>query len=481
MIPSYAYQDIAYLIGSVSFVVGLKMMGQPDSARKGNLVAAFGMAAAVFAALFLNAQGFHIINNFPFIVAAIFLATVVGTMMAKKVQMTAMPEMVSLFNGMGGLSAALIAIIEFHHKTAEASGLSADGMITEFSMPAGVYLAIVSGLIIGTISFAGSIIAWGKLNGKIGDFRMPQQQFINALVLAAIVALAIFHFGAVNSGDFSMFYIYGIIGLAIVYGLIFVFPIGGADMPVVISLLNSFTGVAAATGGFLYHNKVMLMGGVLVGSAGTILTVVMCKAMNRSLMNVLIGMAGANSGGGASNSKGGSVREVQATDVAIMLKYASKVIIVPGYGLAVAQAQHVCHELENLLEEEGVDVKYAIHPVAGRMPGHMNVLLAESNVAYDKLVEMEHINSEFATTDVVLVVGANDVVNPAAKTDPNSPIYGMPILEVDQSKQIIVLKRSMKSGYAGVDNDLFYDPKCGMLFGDAKASLTKLVNEVKAL
>ncbi len=481
MIPSYAYQDIAYLIGSVSFVVGLKMMGQPDSARKGNLVAAFGMAAAVFAALFLNAQGFHIINNFPFIVAAIFLATVVGTMMAKKVQMTAMPEMVSLFNGMGGLSAALIAIIEFHHKTAEASGLSADGMITEFSMPAGVYLAIVSGLIIGTISFAGSIIAWGKLNGKIGDFRMPQQQFINALVLAAIVALAIFHFGAVNSGDFSMVYIYGIIGLAIVYGLIFVFPIGGADMPVVISLLNSFTGVAAATGGFLYHNKVMLMGGVLVGSAGTILTVVMCKAMNRSLMNVLIGMAGANSGGGASNSKGGSVREVQATDVAIMLKYASKVIIVPGYGLAVAQAQHVCHELENLLEEEGVDVKYAIHPVAGRMPGHMNVLLAESNVAYDKLVEMEHINSEFATTDVVLVVGANDVVNPAAKTDPNSPIYGMPILEVDQSKQIIVLKRSMKSGYAGVDNDLFYDPKCGMLFGDAKASLTKLVNEVKAL
>ncbi len=481
MIPSYAYQDIAYLIGSVSFVVGLKMMGQPDSARKGNLVAAFGMAAAVFAALFLNAQGFHIINNFPFIVAAIFLATVIGTMMAKKVQMTAMPEMVSLFNGMGGLSAALIAIIEFHHKTAEASGMSADGMITEFSMPAGVYLAIVSGLIIGTISFAGSIIAWGKLNGKIGDFRMPQQQFINALVLAAIVALAIFHFGALNSGDFSMVYIYGIIALAIVYGLIFVFPIGGADMPVVISLLNSFTGVAAATGGFLYHNKVMLMGGVLVGSAGTILTVVMCKAMNRSLMNVLIGMAGANSGGGASNSKGGSVREVQATDVAIMLKYASKVIIVPGYGLAVAQAQHVCHELENLLEEEGVDVKYAIHPVAGRMPGHMNVLLAESNVAYDKLVEMEHINSEFATTDVVLVVGANDVVNPAAKTDPNSPIYGMPILEVDQSKQIVVLKRSMKSGYAGVDNDLFYDPKCGMLFGDAKASLTKLVNEVKAL
>ena len=248
MIPSYAYQDIAYLIGSVSFVVGLKMMGQPDSARKGNLVAAFGMAVAVFAALFLNAQGFHIINNFPYIVAAIFLATVLGTVMAKKVEMTAMPEMVSLFNGMGGLSAALIAIIEFHHKTAEASVMTAEGMVTEFSMPVGIYLAIVSGLIIGTISFAGSAIAWGKLNGKLGDYRMPQQQIINAVVLAAIVALAVVHYGAVNSGDFSMSYLYGIIGLAVVYGLIFVFPIGGADMPVVISLLNFFTGVAAATG-----------------------------------------------------------------------------------------------------------------------------------------------------------------------------------------------------------------------------------------
>ena len=262
---------------------------------------------------------------------------------------------------------------------------------------------------------------------------------------------------------------------------LFVFPIGGADMPVVISLLNSFTGVAAACGGFLYDNNVMLMGGVLVGSAGTILTVVMCKAMNRSLTNVLIGMVGSGGSSSGSSSSGGTVREVQATDVAIMMKYASKVIIVPGYGLAVAQAQHVCHELENMLAEEGVDVKYAIHPVAGRMPGHMNVLLAESNVEYDKLIEMEHINPEFTTTDVVLVVGANDVVNPAAKNDPASPIYGMPILDVDQSKQIVVLKRSMKSGYAGIENDLFFDPKCGMLFGDAKDSLQKLVNELKSV
>jgi NAD(P) transhydrogenase subunit beta len=270
------------------------------------------------------------------------------------------------------------------------------------------------------------------------------------------------------------------IGISAVYGLFFVLPIGGADMPVVISLLNSFTGVAAACGGFLYHNNVMLMGGVLVGSAGTILTVVMCKAMNRSLTNVLIGLAGSSSSGGG-KAVSGSVREVQATDVAIMMKYAQKVIIVPGYGLAVAQAQHVCHELESLLESEGVDVKYAIHPVAGRMPGHMNVLLAESNVSYDKLVEMEHINSEFSTTDAVLVVGANDVVNPAAKTDPTSPIFGMPILDVDQSKQIIVLKRSMKSGYAGIENELFFNSKCGMLFGDAKESLQKLVNELKTV
>jgi NAD(P) transhydrogenase subunit beta len=253
-------------------------------------------------------------------------------------------------------------------------------------------------------------------------------------------------------------------------------------MPVVISLLNSFTGVAAAMGGFLYDNKVMLVGGILVGSAGTLLTVVMCRAMNRSLVNVLIGNFGGSSGAASSTSpSGGTIREINPGDTAILLKYASKVVIVPGYGLAVAQAQHVCHELEELLEKEGVSVKYAIHPVAGRMPGHMNVLLAESNVSYDKLVEMENINPEFATTDVVLVVGANDVVNPAAKTDPSSPIYGMPILDVENAKNIIIMKRSMKAGYAGIENELFYQPKSSMLFGDAKGTLTKLVSEVKAL
>jgi len=464
--------EIAYLIGSVSFVLGLKMMGQPDSARKGNGVAAFGMAVAVLGTLFLGSEGFRVIPHIEWIAGAIALDVGAGTVMAKRVQMTAMPEMVSLFNGMGGLCAALISMIEWR-------ALAVSGEVA--NMPVLHYLPVMAGLIIGTVSFVGSMVAWGKLNGRLGDFHFKGQQFINLVLVSAILAASwLNHVHAGEEGGVVWFY--ATLVLSGIYGLFFVFPIGGADMPVVISLLNSFTGVAAACGGFLYHNNVMLMGGVLVGSAGTILTVVMCQAMNRSLVNVLIGMAGQSSGsGGAKSASGGSVREVQATDVAIMMKYASKVVIVPGYGLAVAQAQHICHELESLLESEGVDVKYAIHPVAGRMPGHMNVLLAESNVSYDKLVEMEHINPEFSTTDTVLIVGANDVVNPAAKTDPSSPIYGMPILDVDQSKQIVVLKRSMKAGYAGIDNELFFNPKCGMLFGDAKESLQKLVNEIKSL
>lgn len=474
--------ELFYLLGSVGFMLGLKMMGKPDSARKGNLIAAAGMAFAVVGTLFLNREGFHVINNLQWIVIAIVIGTVVGTLMAKKVQMTKMPEMVSLFNGMGGLCAALISIIEWRGMSHEFVETSTNGVFNEF-LNVGHYLAVIAGLIIGTISFIGSIVAWGKLSGKLGDYRFPGQQVLNIGMFLAILIAAVLNFVLNNGAAPSNTWFFITIALSIIYGLLFVFPIGGADMPVVISLLNSFTGVAAACGGFLYENNVMLMGGILVGSAGTILTVVMCRAMNRSLMNVLIGAVGGGSGSaaGSTNSAGGSVREVQATDVAIMMKYASKVIIVPGYGLAVAQAQHIVHEMENLLEEEGVEVKYAIHPVAGRMPGHMNVLLAESNVSYDKLVEMEHINPEFATTDVVLVVGANDVVNPAAKTDPSSPIYGMPILDVENAKQIVVLKRSMKAGYAGIDNELFYNPKCGMLFGDAKDSLQKLVNEIKTL
>src|SRR5690606_35931173 len=320
-------------------------------------------------------------------------------------------------------------------------------------------------------------VAYGKLDEKIKDKTLPAQQLINIgllLVLLGIVTAA--SFGMISSPSI----IFILLALSALYGILFVMPIGGADMPVVISLLNSFTGVAAAMGGFLYDNKVMLFGGILVGSAGTLLTVVMCKAMNRSLTNVLIGnFGGSKAASGDGKTVTGTIKEVNAGDAAILMKYSKKVVIVPGYGLAVAQAQHVCHELEQALESEGVEVKYAIHPVAGRMPGHMNVLLAESNVSYDKLLEMDEINPEFKTTDVVLIVGANDVVNPAAKTDPSSPIYGMPILDVEDAAHTIVMKRSMKAGYAGIENELFYNQKNRMLFGDAKKILTYLIGELK--
>ncbi len=345
---------------------------------------------------------------------------------------------------------------------------------------AGTLITIFLGLIIGAVSFAGSMIAWGKLNGKIKDFAFPGQQIFNLVLLAATLITAGYLVFNLHAGNTYLFYV--IAAAALIYGVLFVLPIGGADMPVVISLLNSFTGVAAACGGFLYDNQVMLTGGILVGAAGTLLTILMCKAMNRSLTNVLIGsFGGSASGAGAAKGPQGNYKEISLSDAAVCMCYANKVIIVPGYGLAVAQAQHVCHELEKLLEEKGVNVSYAIHPVAGRMPGHMNVLLAEADVSYDKLQEMEQANDEFKTTDVVLILGANDVVNPAAKTDPASPIYGMPILEVEQAKTVIVNKRSMKPGYAGIENELFFQPKTSMLFGDAKAALQKLVAEIKSL
>jgi NAD(P) transhydrogenase subunit beta len=349
------------------------------------------------------------------------------------------------------------------------------------SLDGNTLLVIMAGLIIGSVSFAGSMIAWGKLDGRVKDFSFKGQQVFNIGMLLVLVGLTSFIILARPEETILFFYL--VLALSLIYGIFFVMPIGGADMPVVISLLNSFTGVAAACGGFLYDNKVMLVGGILVGSAGTLLTIVMCKAMNRSLLNVLIGNFGGGATGDAATSSSfeGSIKEVSASDAAILMRYAKKVIIVPGYGLGVAQAQHVVHDLELLLESEGVEVKYAIHPVAGRMPGHMNVLLAESNVSYDKLVEMEEINPEFNTTDVVLVVGANDVVNPAAKTDPNSPIYGMPILDVENAANVIVNKRSMKAGYAGIENELFFQPKSSMLFGDAKTVLQKLVTEIKTL
>jgi NAD(P) transhydrogenase subunit beta len=474
---------ICYLIGSISFILGLKMLSNPAKARNGNRIAALGMIIAIVATIFLyrDEEGNHL-HNYAWIFGGLLIGGVIGTLAAKKVKMTAMPEMVSLFNGMGGACAALISIVEYDHLIKPALKILADAEKNNtefsFSIDLSTMPVIILGLIIGSISFAGSIIAWGKLNGKIKDFSFTGQHIANLSLLAVILALGVWlWFDPIAAPRF-----YLIFALAILYGVLFVLPIGGADMPVVISLLNSFTGVAAACGGFLYNNKAMLTGGILVGAAGTLLTILMCKAMNRSLKNVLIGSFGGGSNGAAAGAKAqGNYKEISLSDAAVLLSYAHKVMIVPGYGLAVAQAQHVCHELEKILENKGVEVDYAIHPVAGRMPGHMNVLLAEADVPYDKLKEMEQANNEFASTDVVLVLGANDVVNPAAKTDPSSPIYGMPILEVEQAKNVIVNKRSMKPGYAGIENELFFQPKTSMLFGDAKKALQDLIAEIKQL
>jgi NAD(P) transhydrogenase subunit beta len=468
----------------VTFIIGLKMLSNPAAARKGNLVAAAGMTIAILGTIFLYEENGVKLGNYGWIFGGIAIGAIIGTLAAKKVKMTAMPEMVSMFNGMGGACAALISIVEFDH-LADAWSISpplsqipgASGLETA---PVGMILIIVLGLIIGSVSFAGSMIAWGKLNGSVKDFAFKGQHIFNILMLLIIVGLAVYLIGWMPASARIIFY--SIFGLSLLYGVFFVLPIGGADMPVVISLLNSFTGVAAACGGFLYDNKVMLTGGILVGAAGTLLTILMCKAMNRSLANVLIGSFGGGGGaGGGAAKQQGAYKEISLSDAAVIMAYANKVIIVPGYGLAVAQAQHACHDLEKLLEGKGVTVKYAIHPVAGRMPGHMNVLLAEADVSYEKLEEMEQANEEFPSTDVVLILGANDVVNPAAKTDPSSPIYGMPILDVELAKHVIVNKRSMKPGYAGIENDLFFQKKTSMLFGDAKKVLQELIGEIKNL
>ncbi len=483
---SLSFLTIIYLIASVSFILGLKMLSNPDTARRGNLIAASGMAMAIAATIFLyKDQDGNGLKNYGWIFGGLIIGSFIGTISAKRVKMTAMPEMVSLFNGMGGACAALISIVEFnqlaHHVHAKTEVQLADLFPSSaaYGNWTGEMLIILAGLIIGAVSFSGSMIAWGKLNGRIKDFSFKGQHLFNMIILIVVVALASWMVGVFENANVFVFY--GVFALALLYGVFFVLPIGGADMPVVISLLNSFTGVAAACGGFLYNNKAMLTGGILVGAAGTLLTILMCRAMNRSLKNVLIGSFGAASANAAASQEQGNYKTISLPDAAMLLRYANKVMIVPGYGLAVAQAQHACHDLEKLLTANGVDVKYAIHPVAGRMPGHMNVLLAEADVDYEQLLEMEQANDAFPTTDVVLVLGANDVVNPAAKTDTASPIYGMPILDVELAKNCIVNKRSMKPGYAGIENDLFFRPKTSMLFGDAKKVLQDLVAEIKNL
>jgi H+-translocating NAD(P) transhydrogenase subunit beta len=461
-------REIAYLIAAVAFIVGLKRLSSPATARSGNQIAAAGMALAV-AATFVNPD--HITaTGVAYIVVGSLIGGGLGFYLARTVQMTAMPQMVALFNGMGGGAAALSSTAEFLNLVSAGQAIPPDVSITT-----------VLGVVIGSISASGSVIALGKLQGFISSSPITYrgQQVVNAILGAIIVLLAIY----LVAFDSNPAVLIGLIVLALVLGVAIVLPIGGADMPVVISLLNSFTGLAAAFTGFVLRSNVLIISGALVGASGTLLTLLMGKAMNRSVTNVLFGAfgtgGGAEVGAAAAGADGRSVREITPDDAATLMAYAHQVIIVPGYGMAVAQAQHTVQELANLLEQKGVDVKYAIHPVAGRMPGHMNVLLAEANVPYNQLFEMEEINPEFSRTDVALIIGANDVTNPAARSDPKSPIYGMPILDVDKAANVIVMKRSMKSGFAGIENDLYYEPKTSMLFGDAKDTAAKLVDAVK--
>jgi H+-translocating NAD(P) transhydrogenase subunit beta len=468
--PQISILEISYILASVLFILGLKKLSHPDTARNGNLWAAAGMGLAILCTILFHKKEGESIGNIPWIIGALVIGTVIGWVAAKKVKMTAMPQMVSMFNGMGGACAALISMMEFPHIQ--------EALIQKHGMLNGEAITIMLGMMIGSVSFAGSMIAFGKLDEKIGDIKSRAFRYFNLFLLVLMFAMLVFIL--VQAERPPMIWVYGFAVLALVYGVTFVMPIGGADMPVVISLLNSFTGVAAACGGFLYNNQAMLTGGILVGSSGTILTILMCKAMNRSLLNVIIGAFGGSSAAAAGTGDK-TVKEITLSDASVLLSYSQRVLIVPGYGLAVAQAQHLCHELDLLLGTKGVVVKYGIHPVAGRMPGHMNVLLAEADVPYENLLEMEEANNEMQNTDVVIVVGANDVVNPASEEDPSSPIYGMPVIKAWEAKNVIVMKRSMAKGYAAIENNLFYHPRTRMLFGDAKATMQKLVAEIKNL
>ncbi|CAA9585015.1 MAG: NAD(P) transhydrogenase subunit beta [uncultured Thermomicrobiales bacterium] len=456
--------DISYLVAAVLFILGLKGLSSPATARRGNQLAAVGMAVAVIATMVTPGLENHLL-----MIVAMAIGAVLSIYAAQTVKMTAMPQMVAIFNGTGGAASALVAVAEFMNR----NDLDRGGIVT-----------IVLGTIVGAISFTGSMVAYAKLQELMPGRPVvyPAQQIVNAALGIAIVVLSIM---VVLGGDVDLgrALLVGVLVLALVLGALVVLPIGGADMPVVIAIQNSLTGVASVFTGLVLSNQALVVAGLLVGASGVLLSSIMAKAMNRSLTNVLFGAFGsvaAGGGGAAAQGEALPVRSVTPEDAAVPLAYAERVVIVPGYGLAVAQAQHVVRELADLLEQRGVDVRYAIHPVAGRMPGHMNVLLAEANVSYDDLYEMDVINGEFAKTNVALVVGANDVTNPAARSNPGSPIYGMPILDVDQAQQVIVLKRSMKSGFAGIENELFHKENTSMLFGDAKESLGKLVAAVKA-
>ncbi|MEA5512745.1 NAD(P)(+) transhydrogenase (Re/Si-specific) subunit beta [Nodularia sp. UHCC 0506] len=459
--------QLTYLVAASLFILGLKKLGSPATARNGNVIAAVGMLLAIVATL-LDQQ----VLNYEMILVGLAIGTGIGAIAAYKVQMTEMPQMVGLLNGLGGAASALIAVAEFWRLIAASEPIPLD-----------VNISILLDVLIGGVTLTGSFVAFAKLQGLISGspIKLPFQQPFNLLLLVGYIVGSAY---LIITPD-SLPIFFGVVGVSLVLGVMFVLPIGGGDMPVVISLLNSLSGIAAAAAGFVVMNNMLIIAGALVGASGLILTQIMCKAMNRSLFSVLFGAFGGAVSSDAIGATGvtgdQTVRSIDAEEGAMMLGYARNVVIVPGYGMAVAQAQHTVRELADQLERMGVDVKYAIHPVAGRMPGHMNVLLAEANVAYTQLYDMDDINPQLEAADVALVIGANDVVNPAARSDVNSPIYGMPILEVDRAKQTIVIKRGMSTGFAGVDNELFYKEKTTMLFGSAKDMVSKLVSEVKQL
>jgi proton-translocating NAD(P)+ transhydrogenase subunit beta len=461
--PDSNLLTIFYIVAFSLFIFGIRQGTHPTTAKRGNAIAAVGMAIAVGATLFRSDIG-----NWGWIIGGLAVGIAVSVPAARNVKMTAMPQMVALFNGVGGGAAALIAWSEFRHLTA-AGG----------SIPLDIFVPILFSLVVGSVSFWGSNIAFAKLQELISGrpILLPGQHIFNGLLLAAILAGCVILGLDHDSGPSEELFIAVLIGSAVL-GNLFVLPIGGADMPVVISLLNAFTGLAAAAAGFALDNVALIVAGTLVGSSGTILTLEMSEAMNRSISNLLFSGFGATTAGPGGEVDDRPVRSMSAQDAAIQMAYADKVVVVPGYGMAVAQAQHAVQEMAQELEKRGVDVSYAIHPVAGRMPGHMNVLLAEANVPYEQLKEMDEINPEMPQTDVAIVIGANDVTNPSAKTDEGSPIYGMPIIEVADAQQVIVLKRSMNPGFAGIENELYYDPKTSMLFGDAKASVGEITNEL---
>ena len=459
------FLTLSYLVASILFIVGLKRLSTPARARSGNLVAAGGMALALVATLMAPD-----LDHRGLILIALAIGGVAGVVGARRVAITDMPQMVALLNGLGGGAAALVSANEFvqvsHRAFVHAHAASFTNLF---------------GLVIGSISFAGSLVAFGKLQGLVSEKALTSG--VLRAVNIALATLIVLASGLLLAGGHAAWY-WALLAGALAFGAAMVMPIGGADMPVVISLLNSFTGLAAAATGFTLDNTALIISGTLVGASGTLLTQLMCKAMNRSIANVLFGGFGAGApaaGGATAGAAARPVREISVTDAAVLLANVRSLIIVPGYGMAVAQAQHAVRELADLLGKRGVEVKYAIHPVAGRMPGHMNVLLAEANVPYPQLFDLDQINGEFGRTDVALVIGANDVVNPAARTDSSSPIYGMPILDADKAQHTIVIKRSLNPGFAGIDNPLYYEPRTMMLFGDAKSAVTRLIEELKSV